>query len=233
MRPGLVIFLGLLLAGCQQSYLMSEDGIRLAYEYRPVPSAQGVAILLHGLGSRYEEWYPLVGPLEKSGWSVMRFDFRGHGRSTLWRGKELNWREFTNQGILTMQRDIDAVLSWLEGQQEEGAWWLVGSSIGANLALVYAADHPEIQGVVLLSPGLNYRGVESQPAMAEYGKRPVLIVASRDDPGSAEIAQLLYEEAQGPKKLILFDEAGHGTEMLAYEKELKEEVIAWMNQHTL
>ena len=39
----------------------------------------------------------------------------------------------------------------------------VGASIGANLSLQYISEHPEFKTAVLLSPGLDYRGVKTEP----------------------------------------------------------------------
>ena len=63
----------------------------------------------------------------------------------------------------------------------------IGGSIGANMALRLGADVPQIPTVVLLSPGLNYDGVQTEPAMETFGDRPVFIVASSEDSYAAEL----------------------------------------------
>ena len=160
----------------------------------------------------------------------MAIDFRGHGSSTDWKGRELDWRGFSQQGVLTMIRDIDAAIRHTGSSRN---LWLIGSSLGANLALHYAADHPEIRGLVLLSPGFNYAGIESEPAMERYGARPVLIAGSKDDPGTLKICERLHELAAGPKIIFRYETAGHGSQMLDYEKKLKEEILQWLNTHSI
>ena len=73
--------------------------------------------------------------------------------------------------------------------------------------------------------------MESQPAMERYGSRPALIAGSEDDPGTLKICGLLYDAAAGPKRLLSYKAAGHGAVMLDNEKELKKEILEWMNQH--
>ena len=45
---------------------------------------------------------------------------------------------------------------------------LAGASIGANLALLDAADDPGVMSVALLSPGIDYRGLRTEAAMKKY-----------------------------------------------------------------
>ncbi len=93
---------------------------------------------------------------------------------------------------------------------------IVGASYGSSLALIYAADNPEIKSVALLSPGTNYFGVlPTTPAIEKYGARPVLIVAAEDDAESATASRQLDKLAAGDKhQLQIYKKGGHGTGIL-------------------
>ena len=131
----------------RDTYLTASDGIRIAYEYKPADAEKGTAVLLHGLGSDLAEWYTLIKHLNQNGWSTLALDFRGHGLSTEWKGEELDWRNFSAEGRRTLLRDIGAAIRFLEGKKNI---WLAGSSLGANLAINYAAQDPGVHGVILL-----------------------------------------------------------------------------------
>ena len=125
-------------------------------------------------------------------------------------------------------RDVEAAVKQLrdKGCTEVA---IVGASIGANLALLVAADDPEITNVVLLSPGLDYKGVSTESAIETYGERPVLIVVSKEDQYSARSGLLLDSMARGYHVLEIYDGAGHGTKMLNREPSLESLLISWLN----
>ena len=226
-------FLILILAqmGCApEQFITSRDGVLLAYEYKQVQPEKGTAVLLHGLGSNRDEFYTLRVFLNKNGWSTLAFDFRGHGSSRTWLGKEIDWKNFSHEDFSTLSRDVEAAVERLEGRKNI---WLIGSSIGANLALHYAAQHPGVRGIVLLTPGYNYAGIDSLPSMEQYERRPVLIAASEDDPLAVDFCRALYEKAKGPKKFLPYKTAGHGAQMIENEKGLKVEIRDWLNRNSI
>ena len=82
--------------------------------------------------------------------------------------------------------------------------------------------------MVLLSPGLDYRGVTTADQLAIYGDRPLLLVASEDDAYSADSVRALAEAAGGGTLHILV-RAGHGTHMFAVEPELADLIVSWLD----
>ena len=109
---------------------------------------------------------------------------------------------------------------------------VIGGSIGSNMALLTGVDQPLINTVALLSPGLDYRGVLTEPEIEAFGNRPVLIVASSEDRYSAQSSQTLADLAlHSQSELILYDGAGHGTNMFGGEPSLAQTLIDWLNAH--
>ena len=65
---------------------------------------------------------------------------------------------------------------------------------------------PTIRRVVslaLLSPSLDYRGLRIEPAMRKIGSRPVLMVASDDDPYATRTARDLEKGTEGREVMHL------------------------------
>jgi 3-oxoadipate enol-lactonase len=95
-------------------------------------------VLLHGFSFDSGMWNPQVECLRRSH-RVLRYDLRGFGASTVPRGP---------------YRHIDDLHSVLQSLQIERPT-LVGLSLGSNIALAYALEHPDnVAALVLASPGL-------------------------------------------------------------------------------
>ena len=108
---------------------------------------------------------------------------------------------------------------------------IVGSSIGSNTALAGSQMIPDkVHALVLLSPGLDYKGITTSIPIVKY-KNPVMIVASEQDPYAFESSQLLYKWAIGDKAVRLYDNIGHGTDMLHFYPKLQDEVTTWLNKY--
>jgi len=110
----------------------------------------------------------------------------------------------------------------------------VGASIGANAALLSAAGEKGVKTLVLLSPGTDYHGLQTERAMEEWGTRPVFLVGSDKDaknPGAAECLNRLATLATGRHAVKLFRGTAHGTELLESEPTLKTQVLGWLKQN--
>ncbi len=202
----------------------ASDGLNLVGTYyAPVnitPPWSGV-ILLHMLGRDRSSWDDHARQLTSAGYAVFALDMRGHGDT----GGVVDWDLAEN--------DIQQVWNNLSTKPDidPDRLALVGASIGANLALVAGANEAGVRTVVLLSPGLDYAGVKTEAAMVAYGDRPVLIVASQEDTYSADSSQILKEIAAGEVKLVMYQNAGHGTNMLAGETGTGELIIEWLDTY--
>lgn len=230
-RAGSFLWL-FLFAGCvaAPSYLQTPDGVRLAYEARTVDNAKGTVLLLHGLGSSLDEWFYLARDLNREGWSTITFDFRGHGFSRQYRDQELEWQNFTQAARDSALRDVETAAALIPAGEP---FWLMGSSFGANMAVRYAAKHPEVTGVVLLSPGLEQGGIEISQSVSALSGRPLLMAAAEGDAYAAGSVKYLDESAGEPKKVLIYpDSEAHGQLMLELIPELEKEIIEWIDRNT-
>jgi len=114
--------------------------------YRHEGSGPAVA-LIHGHSANLAMWRYQVQPLVKAGFSVLRYDVRGHGRSQA-PAAGYTWEEYA--------ADLMGLLDHL-GQREAH---LVGISMGGGIALQLAVEMPErVSSLTLVDsalPGYTY-----------------------------------------------------------------------------
>jgi pimeloyl-ACP methyl ester carboxylesterase len=196
----------------------TQDGQTIAYQIYAGKAGSTPVILLHMLRRTRVDWDGFARMLQQKGYTVIAADLRGHGQSSG------NWERFTEQDFQNMIYDVAALKSVLESKGADvRKLVIIGASIGANTALNYAATDPDVATVVLLSPGLNYRG--SSTENTKFNK-PFLIVAANDDEYSAQSSQKIANN-NAYAKLVLFDNAGHGNNMFA-KRELAPMIFDWL-----
>ncbi len=199
----------------------TADGVTLAGTFYapPAPNSPGL-VMLHMVERQRGDWDTLARSLQAEGYGVLAIDLRGHGGSN-------GSREWTK-----MVADAAGAYAWLANRPEVDPTriGLVGASIGANLALNFAAADPGVKTLVLLSPGLNYRGVSTPDAMTAYGQRPVLLVASTEDREAAVAVERLQQLAQGQQSVLSLQNQGHGTAMLGRENGLEDAILKWLQE---
>jgi dienelactone hydrolase len=202
----------------------ASDGLKLVGTYYApvdIPAPWPGVILLHMLGSDRSTWDAYATQLADAGFAVFALDMRGHGET----GGEVDWD--------LAEIDLQRVWDYLSAKQDfdPDRMGIIGASIGANMALIGGADEPSARTVILLSPGLNYQGVETEAAMTTYGARPVLIAASQEDTYSADSSHKLEQLALGEVRLEMYEGAGHGTFMLENEPGLGGLIIEWLEKY--
>lgn len=208
----------------------TEDGVTIVADYYEGASGGPSALLLHMMPAVKESWNGFAAALVDAGYShVLAIDLRGHGESVSGGDGRLDYKAFEDADHQAKIRDVEAAVKWLEGRgAEKGRLAVVGASIGANLAIAYGADHPEVPAVVALSPGFDYRGVTTPDKVERYAEgQGLYLVASEED----ELSFGTDRQLGGIKKDAAVKElkgAGHGTTMLENEPGLTEEIIEWL-----
>lgn len=232
----LIVPLGFLGLGpkIQDITLLTQDQVKLAASYYQPPKgkAPGV-ILLHMFSRDRKDWHSLAKRLQKNGYGCLSLDFRGHGENLGESSNPLTWRKFTEKDYAALAMDLEAGWRFLTNKPHimKGRIAIIGASIGANLALNFAVDHPGIKTLALLSPGLNYKGIETQEALSKYGRRPLFIAVSKEDLYSANSSAKLRSLARGKVVLKTYDGSRHGTLLLKQEKELADTIIQWLKEN--
>lgn len=112
-------------------------------ETRPAGQPRKGILLVHGLGDAPGTFSDVAPVLAQQGYLVRTVLLAGHGT----RPEDMipvsidDWRQVVAEQARLLQRDVDEV-------------YLGGFSTGANLALEYALEHPEIRGLALFSPAI-------------------------------------------------------------------------------
>ncbi len=176
-------------------------------------------ILLHMLGRDRHSWDSFSKELNKK-WPVLSLDFRGHGESSG------NWKDFSEQDFRNMTVDVKAGKEFLKKQGlNVSDLIIIGGSIGANTALNYGVQDKSVKTIILMSPGLEYRGVTTEDTIAKYDGK-ILLIASSEDEYSAETCMRLNELA-GDSTLKIYNNLGHGTDMLT-SKEVRDLILSFI-----
>jgi pimeloyl-ACP methyl ester carboxylesterase len=227
------------------SRLQTPDDIGLAVAYYPASGATSAApavVLLHSFGQSRDEWgsFPLL--LQQNGIAVLNLDFRGHGESTrriTASGPQLvDHQNFTERDFQNLLLDINTAVNWLEEQPgiDKRRLLLIGSSLGANLAVRYAMEHDDLAGLILFSPGLAYKDIRIDDAFPKMRRLPLRVVVSLRDTFAFESSRRLLEarrlegRARDFKEMITCSGEQHGAEQLRVVKELPLVLIRWLRQ---
>ncbi len=216
----------------------TEDGVTIVGTYYSPSNGSAkvpAILLLHQLGRDRSTFEPLIPALLNEKYAVLALDLRGHGESTVKGEETISYKDFSDADFASMLKDVEAGVRFLKGRRgvRGDRIGVIGASIGANLALEYAAEDRAVRTVILLSPGLNYRGLETAPFLKPYDKRALFLVAAEGDAYSAQSSKKLKELATlaSPCKLKLYEGKSHGTDILATEKGLSAIIVAWLQNH--
>ncbi|MFO0629950.1 MAG: alpha/beta fold hydrolase [Polyangiales bacterium] len=200
----------------------TEDGWVLAATLTDGEQRDRAVVLVHQLASDRREWEPLLHRLRAPpAVTTLAVDLRGHGdslRGPL--GEGVQWTRFGTDptawgGVV---KDVQAAVAYL-AQQGVSRVVFVGSSLGASACVGATAGAVRVDGLVLLSPGLNYHGLEVRPSFASFlraggGGRRALVLGAAGDPPAAEAVPALAALGPGRVDAELFaGERRHGVSL--------------------
>jgi len=107
---------------------------------------RGVLLICHGMGEHSGRYATVVDALVPDGWAVYGLDHRGHGRSG---GVRVHLRHYAD-----FLADLDTFRRMVATRNETRPF-LLGHSMGGQIALAYALDHQDdLAGLVLSAPAL-------------------------------------------------------------------------------
>ncbi len=215
----------------------TEDGAEIAATFYPVSIPDESAtrppglILLHGLGGRRGHWDVFARRAQEAGFQSIAIDMRAHGDSTVGDDQPPRRQDFSREDWLRVTQDIrGAKETLLEHGSDPHNLALVGASLGGTLALSHAMDDWDFHALVMVSPGLDYQGIDAEEAIVEYGNRPSLFVTSRGDSYSTMSAQELKRIAPGQAEIREYRGTAHGTDLLAASPQAVQQVLLWLSQ---
>jgi fermentation-respiration switch protein FrsA (DUF1100 family) len=199
----------------------TADGLKLHGWWLPArhpDRAKGIVVHFHGNAANVSAHIALVEWLPRADYHVLMFDYRGYGKST---------GRVTRAGTIV---DGHAAVDYALSRPEAAALPLFayGQSLGGAVAIVVAAERPELRAVVAESTFSGYRAIAAQHARRRFyfhwvgdaighacfsadhdpidvvqqlAPRPLLVIAAeRDDICFPALARDLYEAAGDPKE---------------------------------
>ena len=141
----------------------SFDGLKLTGWFLPASSpSEKTIIIQHGLGSNAGDMLLNTICLAREGkWNLFYYNFRGHADSE---------GHLTSLGPLEL-KDLDSALDYLKKAKPAATRRLAiyGHSLGAAVAIVGAARHPELEAVAAESPFTRTRDTVTRFAKVFYG----------------------------------------------------------------
>ena len=166
----------------------------------PAEEPKGAALLCHahpleGGTMHFKLLFRAAKIFQSRGYAVLRFQFRGVGRST---------GEFDRgQGEA---EDARAALDFLRREYPEKPLVLGGFSFGAAVALPIGAHDDRVTALLLM--GLPVLAIESTPE--NPGAKPVLFIqGERDEFGDRGAIEDFVRSFPGPAELVVIPESDH------------------------
>ena len=214
----------------------TDDGVEIAASfYAPRERSAPAVVLVHQLGATRAEWEPVIAALKADGdYAILAIDLRGHGESTKAKdGRALDWQKFSEAEWHKLPQDVHAAFDWLRANKTIAprSFGGIGSSIGGSALLVHAAPQGSVRALVLLSPGLEYRGLHIRSAFVRAEHRPVLMVAAKDDARSFETLAAFEKIAGHRTHFIRVTGGAHGTKMLAEHADLLPQIVEFFRKN--
>ena len=207
----------------------TSDNVKIIANYWPSKSERAI-LLVHMMPATKESWNPFADLLNKNNFAVLAIDLRGHGESVIQGDKKLDFRLFMDDDHKKSLLDIDAAINFLDKKEI----FIIGASIGANLALWYQSLHPKIKKTVLLSPGINYRGIDSLKIAKKISENQQVFMVSGDSDGQSPFTNTMMSQSIASllphvyhKKLA---SSAHGSNLLIENMQLMQEIIDWLDQ---
>ena len=128
--------------------LAGVAGVELHWQgWLPGDAPRGALLICHGMGEHSGRYATVVDTLIPDGWAVYGMDHRGHGSSA---GTRVHVRPYAD-----FLADVDTFRCAVAARHPGLRPFLLGHSMGGQIALAYALDHEaDLAGLVLSAPAL-------------------------------------------------------------------------------
>src|SRR5262245_40072661 len=133
--------------------------------------------------------------LTRIGCAVLRFNFRGVGRSAG------TWDEGRGE-----MADYHAAIDFMAAQYPDIELWAAGFSFGSYIATTVGADDERVCALLAIAPPVDHY----EFASVKLSTKPKFIIhGERDELISLKAVREFYAQLQEPKELVVIDRANH------------------------
>ena len=131
-----------------ESNWQSKDELNFyTQSWEPEQKPKAVVALVHGFGEHTGRYAHVGEALNNSGYALVGFDLRGHGKSGGARGHTPSYE--------ALMDDIADFLAWIEKRYPGSPRFLYGHSMGGNLIHNFSLRRkPDVVGVIVTDPWL-------------------------------------------------------------------------------
>jgi acylglycerol lipase len=189
----------------RHGFVTSVDQTRLFYRHWPASGGWNgrVVVVLHGIGYHGAPYKVIADSLNPQGTEVYGLDARGHGLSQGRRG-------FVGTSA-EVGADVECMIRLVQQQRPTAKIFLLGDSMGADLALNYAKRNSrELSGLILLALALNL-DMSQFLSLESLSLMPYFALAHRE-PVISLVGKRLEESSRDPEFI-----AGRRVDPLAYK----------------
>jgi len=178
--------------GDRHGFVTSADQTRLFYRHWPASTVWNgrVVVVLHGIGYHSAPYKVIADALNPQGTDVYGLDARGHGLSQGRRG-------YVGTSI-EVGADVECMIRFVQEQRPAAKIFLLGDSMGADLALNHAKRNSrELAGLILLALALNL-DLSQFLSLESLSLMPYLVLAHRE-PVISLVGKRLEESSRDPE----------------------------------
>lgn len=151
---------------------------------------------LHGGIMHYKLLYRVAKALQERDYAVLRFNFRGVGRS-----------EGTHDDGRGERDDVRAAIDWLEGEFSGLPMVAGGFSFGSVMALRVGVDDSRVGA--LLAMGFPIATVPSTTFLSQSTKPRLFVQGERDQFGDGDAMRSFVASLPEPRTLVTIPDADH------------------------
>ncbi len=188
-----------------------------------IPAPIPAVLLLHGYGENRAVWGDLESRLLTDGWAVMSIDLRGHGLSKTRNREpiepEPDWRMDSRQFPL----DVGPALDWMKSQPRLASNRIVvmGTDVGANLALIAGGRFGEVYTVVAIDPDMG-EALSMSGSAQDFTPRSALLMVNDQAVGTG-----IRNYISGPSRIVTLPVDGGTAAWLADPRSI-DEIVRWL-----
>lgn len=196
-------------------------------------SQASIAVLmLHQCNRDQSMWSPLVSHFQKAGFATMTVDFRGYGKS---KTADFNV-DGTDQDYLNatqhVKSDVFVIYEAFKAQAPLAEKRVViGASCGGGGAGLLAANHDDIDALVLFSPSMRdyWFPAQNWQKLAEKSLLPVLAIAAKQDTNALSAIDRVTDVSQAEyTEYIRYNGRLHGQPLFEFDSNLADKIVSWV-----
>lgn len=132
----------------KEEMISSADGTKLRFRKDTVEDPRALIVIAHGLCEHLNRYDYFTEKLNENGYSVYRYDQRGHGKS---QGKKVYFSDYNE-----MPDDLAAFVEIAKNESEGKKIFLFGHSMGGETVTLYGTKHPGTVAGIITSGALTH-----------------------------------------------------------------------------